>query len=150
MNDTFSSIWLEVGLPRKKKILVCNVYREWQYLRQIDNSSLDVHKQHLRWSTFIDQWERALLENKEVVVMGDMNLNHLNWNNHDLPASDQTSKLRSLIDLLFTKIFPHRVSQLVTVATRSWPIQQNLLLKLLDMLQNGVINFFTKKYFLMN
>ena len=33
MNDKFSSIWLEVTLPRQKKFLVCHAYRDWQYLR---------------------------------------------------------------------------------------------------------------------
>ena len=28
MNNTTSSIWLQVGLPRQKQILVCHVYRE--------------------------------------------------------------------------------------------------------------------------
>lgn len=32
MSDDFSSIWMEVGLPNKKKILVCQIYREHQYL----------------------------------------------------------------------------------------------------------------------
>ena len=32
MDDCFSSIWLELGLPRKKKFLVCQLDREWQYL----------------------------------------------------------------------------------------------------------------------
>ena len=31
MNE-FSSIWMECGLPNKKKFLVFNFYREWQYL----------------------------------------------------------------------------------------------------------------------
>ena len=39
MSDTFSSIWMEIGLPRKKKILVCKLYREWQYLGQPDTVS---------------------------------------------------------------------------------------------------------------
>ena len=34
MNDTFSSIWLEINLPRQKKFLDCHAYREWQYLNQ--------------------------------------------------------------------------------------------------------------------
>ena len=34
MDDKFSSIWLELGLPRKKKFLICQLYREWQYLGQ--------------------------------------------------------------------------------------------------------------------
>ena len=37
MSDEFSSIWIECGLPRKRKFLVCNLYREWQYLGQGDD-----------------------------------------------------------------------------------------------------------------
>ena len=40
MCDNFSSIWVEVGLPKQKKILVCHFYREHQYLGQKDMSSL--------------------------------------------------------------------------------------------------------------
>ena len=32
MSDEFSSIWLEIGLPRRGKFLVCQLYREWRYL----------------------------------------------------------------------------------------------------------------------
>ena len=39
-DDKLSAIWLEVGLPGKKKILIGNAYREWQYMSQNDNSSL--------------------------------------------------------------------------------------------------------------
>ena len=28
MDDTFSSNWMEMGLPHKRKILVCNFYRD--------------------------------------------------------------------------------------------------------------------------
>ena len=50
MNDTFSSIWLEVGHPKQKKILVCNLYREWQYLYQAnDSNSQSLEEQSKRW-----------------------------------------------------------------------------------------------------
>ena len=39
MDDNFSSIWVEVGLPQKRKILVGNVYREWGFMRQ-DNPAI--------------------------------------------------------------------------------------------------------------
>ena len=124
MNDTFSSIWVEVGLPKKRKILIANVYREWGYLRQ-DNPAVsrDLSEQIKRWDTFLGQWERALEEDKEVIVTGDVNLNHLEWTKDDLPANNQTKKLRPLITDLFTRILPHGVSQLVTTATRVWPGQ---------------------------
>ena len=33
-DSSLSAIWLEVGLPRQRKILVANVYREWQHMGQ--------------------------------------------------------------------------------------------------------------------
>ena len=58
-----------------------------------------------------------------MIVTGDINLNHLEWTKDDLPANNQTKKLRSLIHELFSRILPHGVSQLVTTATRVWPGQ---------------------------
>ena len=63
------------------------------------------------------------MEGKEVVVMMDANIDFLKWTREDLPASDSTSKLKPLITLLFRKIFPYGVSQLVKNATRTWPGQ---------------------------
>ena len=74
MSDSFSSIWMEIGLPRKRKFLICQLYREWQYLGQPDNISRTIPAQIERWVTFLDQWERALDGGKEVIVMGDCNL----------------------------------------------------------------------------
>ena len=39
MNESISSVWLELGLERQKKILLGNFYREWQYINQCDDSS---------------------------------------------------------------------------------------------------------------
>ena len=55
MDREFSSIWLELGLPRKKKFLVCQLYREWQYLGQADNSSRSIPEQLARWSIFLNK-----------------------------------------------------------------------------------------------
>ena len=68
MSDTFSSVWLEVGLPHQRKILLCNLYRDWQFLNQPDNSSITTNSQLERWLIFLDQWERAINEQKEVIV----------------------------------------------------------------------------------
>ena len=51
-----SSIWLELGHKGSKKILVCNIYREWQYMHQQDKSSLSNASQLLRWERFIESW----------------------------------------------------------------------------------------------
>ena len=123
MCDSYSSVWLEVGLPRHKKFLVGQTYRDWQLPNQKDNSSLSVPEQLARWTVFLDQWERALDTGLEVHLLGDLNINHCNWTQPSLPASNQTSKLKSLITALFSQILTHGVSQCVVGPTRHWPGQ---------------------------
>ena len=126
MEDSrISAIWLEVGLPHKKNILICQGYGEWKYLGQADASSGTVAAKLERWSTFLNLWEQALLEGKEVIVMMDANLDFLKWRRDNLPANDSTVRLKSLVELLFNRIFPHGVSQVLTVFTRSWPGQED-------------------------
>ena len=121
-DDTLSAIWLEVGMPRQKKILVANVYREWKFMNQGENNdSGSIPAQLERWCKFLTKWEAALAEGKEVMVLGDVNIDFLKWTRTDLPQTDQAVKLRTLTDQLFSRIFPHGVAQLVQVATRVWP-----------------------------
>ena len=123
MSDTFSSVWLELGHPRQKKILVCQLYRDWAYLNQPDGISGSTQAQLARWVEFLDQWEAALSENKEVVVLGDCNLNFLTFNEacNDQSADAQTNKLKYLVQALFSRIIPLGVTQCVQAATRFWP-----------------------------
>ena len=118
MNKVFSSIWLELGFKNQKKILVSNVYRDWQHLDQIDHSSRLKAAQLDRWHSYINQWEAAIKEDKEIICMGDMNINFLNWTNYSQPSdSDDFSSL------LLEKIVPHGFLQLVSQPTRFWPGQ---------------------------
>ena len=88
MTDDFSSVWLEIHLPRQKRILVGNAYREWQYLRQNDDSSLKIEAQLERFTKCIEQWEKALGSSMECHLLGDLNLNYSTQN----PKSQQTLK----------------------------------------------------------
>ena len=114
MSDKFSSIWVEIGHHNSKKILVCNLYREWRYLNQQNDESRSKQAQYERWQIFISQWEKALNENKEVVVLGDVNLDFLIWGNGN-DSYDQLSQL------IFDRIFPHGVVQCIKEATHYWP-----------------------------
>ena len=123
-DDKISAIWLEVGLPRHKKIIICQAYREWGYLDQgADKTSGTIQAQLERWTVFLDKWEKVLNEGKEVIIMMDANLDFLKWTRPDLPASDHTVRLKPLVEQLFSRIFTLGVTQLVTTATRSWPGQ---------------------------
>ena len=107
INDSNSSLWLEVGLPRQRKILIGNLYREWQYLGQTTNESLAISAQLVRWFRFLDQWETAVQENKEIHVLGDTNLDFLKWNSSSQPGSQQSGHLQKLSNAVFDRIFPY-------------------------------------------
>ena len=117
-DETVAAVWLECGLPGQKGILVCAGYRQWQLPGQSDNSSGCVSEQLVRWLRFLEMWEKALNEDKEVIVTLDANLDFLTWRSDNLPQSHSSVKLRPLIDALFDQILPLGVSQLVTGATR--------------------------------
>ena len=117
MSDEFSSIWLEVGFPGKTRFLVCNLYRDWQYLGQASHSSLDISEQLARWVTFLEQWERALESGKECIVMGDFNLDFLTFYRNNFSSNSQ-ARLRPLVEELFARVVPHGVKQCVLGPTR--------------------------------
>jgi len=104
-DNSVCTIWLEAGLPRQKKIVICHAYREWRYLNQADTSSNTAAAQLARWYTLLNMWEKALLEGKEEIVMMDANLDFCKWTRNELPHTDSSRRLKPLIELLFTKIF---------------------------------------------
>ena len=124
MSSEFSSVWIEINLPKQKRILVGNAYRDWQYLGQNDNSSLNIEAQLDRFTKFIDKWETALASNMECHLLGDLNLNFLEYSKPSIPTNSQSYKLRSLIQLLSERILPLGAVQCVSVATRVWANQE--------------------------
>ena len=118
MNDSFSSVWLELGKPRQRRILVCVLYREWQYVNQPDDRTRSIPAQLERWCGFLDQWEAAISTESEIIVIGDANLDFLKWRDENITTSSHTYRLRPLVTQLFDRIIPHGFVQLVSVATR--------------------------------
>ena len=108
---------MEIGLPRMRKMLVCQLYREWQYMGQSDGTSRSIPAQLERWIIFLDQWERALATGKEVIVMGDCNIDYLKFSD--------AGQLQPLVDIMLEKIYPHGVQQCVKSTTHSWPGQMD-------------------------
>ena len=122
MVPEFNTVWLEMGLSNRKKILISQVYREWQ--QPGATYTVSIPEQLGRWEKYLTQWEKALNTGLEVICIGDFNLNHCNWTNPNVPYSSQTYKLRSLISALFTRILPFGVCQLVNGPTRFSPGKQ--------------------------
>ena len=108
-----SAVWLEVGLPGRHKFLLCNAYREWGYPNQQDKTSRSINAQKERWTMFLDKWEAGIREDKEIIVLGDLNICHNKWTQVDLPSTDLTSRLKPLRNELFDRIIPEGFCQLV-------------------------------------
>ena len=103
---------------------MCNLYREWQYLDQDSSASLATSAQLERWLNFLDQWETAIQEDKEIHVLGDTNLDFLKWKDSSQPGSQQKNRLQKLSNAVFDRIFPFGFVQLVSQPTRFWPGQE--------------------------
>ena len=83
------------------------------------SASASIKEQYARWSMFLDKWEAALAENKEVLVTLDANIDHLTWRDtENLPPHHSSVRLKCLVDALFDRILPLGVTQLVKGATR--------------------------------
>ena len=117
-DDQVAAVWLECGLPGQRSILVGVGYRQWQLLGQGNNYSGSVQEQLVRWLRFLEMWEKAVGEDKEVIVTLDANLDFLTWRSENLPPSHISVKLKPLSDALFDRIIPLGVTQLVTGPTR--------------------------------
>lgn len=117
-DNTTAAVWLECGLPNQRRILVCVGYRQWRLVGQKDSNSASTSEQLVRWLVFLEKWEKALLEDKEVIVTLDANLDFLTWRSEGLPAHHSSVRLKPLVDALFQRILPLGVAQLVTGATR--------------------------------
>ena len=63
---------------------------------QNDDQSASIQVQLKKWNVFLDSWVRPLSEDKEVSVIGNVNLDFLKWKRNDLPPNDSSLKLRSL------------------------------------------------------
>ena len=70
-----------MAFPIKKSFILCIGYRQWQLVGQLDKRLGTVSAQLKRWESFLDSWETAIHENKEVLVALDANIDHLTWSN---------------------------------------------------------------------
>ena len=109
----------------------------WQNIGQGPNKiSLTPEAQLDRWKIFLTQWEKAMQEEKETVVLGDVKINWLCLVSEDPPACPrQAAKWRAarpLLDELDRRITPEGVVQLVQGVTRSARGQADSMLDLLD------------------
>ena len=97
-----STLWIQLSHPGKKPILIQGIYRQFQRLGKDHTKS--IANQEWRWEQILSKWEIASLENKEIISMGDTNLNTLRW---ETPIEEKTSYEKSQINMV--KNFQDRI-----------------------------------------
>ena len=75
-NGENSMIWIEVTLPKRKKVLVMGGYRQWSLpkIMDINNKKNMVEKQTMRFMGVLESWRLALAETKDTIVLMDDNI----------------------------------------------------------------------------
>ena len=82
-----STLWIQLTYPGKKPLLIQGVYRQFQRLGNKNLKSDSIKAQKARWDQILTKWEVALDENKEIISLGDFNLNSIGW---DTPMEMKT------------------------------------------------------------
>ena len=72
-----ATTWIQVGLAGSKNFLIQALYR--QFRRQGTPGSNSINSQTARWKQLIEKWETALDENREIITLGDTNLDSIMW-----------------------------------------------------------------------
>ena len=114
MNEEVTSIWVKIGSGARDAVLVGGMYREHTVLRHDDPAaSRELRAQVIRWKKFVTQWISAA-DTRHCIVLGDLNLDKLNWEDPD-PIH------RDMIEMIKMEIEPRHFSQHIVGPTRFWP-----------------------------
>ena len=92
MDNQLATIWVKVGQARGKTVTSGGVYREFHQTGTDDNTLTRpqlqlVHER--RWARIIKVWKNI---KGRCVVIGDMNMDHLKWDNPDPSVSNMVEK----------------------------------------------------------
>ena len=100
MSTKFPSIWMEIKREKEKNLLVCGFYREWN--RDGLKSETD---QLNRLKHFTDQIQKATLEKKILIILGDANLCSQQWERKDYANFNVAVELRGILAQCGLKIW---------------------------------------------
>ena len=107
-------VWIKVGTGKNNSVLIGGLYRQHQLLGQADKNFTNaeiIRQQELRWEKVVQTWIN-LSNDKNCIVVGDINLDQNKWNN---PVSTQ----EHMVDLMKDNIETKGFQQLVTGVTRT-------------------------------
>ena len=72
-----STVWLQVGCTGRKHFLLQCLYRQFQRPGRIASKSQQ--SQNNRWDTILEKWSLASNEDREIISIGDFNMDSISW-----------------------------------------------------------------------
>ena len=113
MEPGTSSIWISVGSRGRRPLRIGGIYREQHLIRQgPNNNSGDPNLQIARWDRQLAGWTAAAAGNANCIVIGDLNLDFLNWDQQAYHNARMVERTKTEVETL-------GFSQLVVGITRS-------------------------------
>ena len=97
-----SSICIEMGFPRQKKIIYYGHYRQWKLLD--DPTTISWPSQLQRFTNTINKWEEIINLGKEVHIQGDMNLDILLLDMKEIDKKPYQKNQAKMLNLYKQKI----------------------------------------------
>merc|ERR1712240_321516 len=105
-DELIATIWIEINIAKNKSISVMGGYRQWRYLKQLNiNDSNKTQEQILRLETILNQYKKAINENKEIITMIDTNINTSHQSDHN-----KIYKVSKLYDIFNKFISKHNLT----------------------------------------
>ena len=60
-DNTTSTIWIELKLPKNKPILIASIYRQWSLPKSLNiKNSNNIQNQTEHWEKVINKWKTAI------------------------------------------------------------------------------------------
>ena len=68
-------IWVQISTGSNKNTLICGSYRQWSLLKEMGvKDSKNIKQQEFRYQKSIDNWQKAMNENRDTIFVTDDNL----------------------------------------------------------------------------
>ena len=112
-------IWIEINPKTKDTWLVSIGYREWEsQVKNRTNGSRDIKDQQERLQEWTNMWEKANLENKPILIAGDLNIEVKHWFEPNTQLTSYLKAQKNLLNQLKEATTTHSLDLIQTKPTR--------------------------------
>ena len=122
-SDKISTVWVQVKTKENFFFLVQAVYRQFKLIG-VDGTR-NITQQNERWKILVDKWLEAQEEQREIVTIGDINLNSLKWDTDYGQKSTYEKSRHKMYQILKNNILDQGTFQVNKIRTRESEIGTN-------------------------